>query len=491
MADEKLPSRSEDFAEWYNQLVVKAELADYAPVRGCMVVRPYGWALWENITAALDRRFKETGHVNAAFPTLIPMSFFEKEKEHVEGFSPELAVVTHGGGEKLEEPLVVRPTSETIIGYMYARWIKSYRDLPVLINQWGSVVRWELRTKLFLRTLEFYWQEGHTAHASEAEARQETLRMLDVYADFAINDAAVPVIKGVKSESEKFAGAVQSTSIEAMMGDKRALQSGTSHFFGQNFARAFEIQYLDQTNTLQYCWTTSWGLSTRMIGAIIMTHGDDQGLILPPALAPIQAVIVPIYKNDAEKAAVMPAAERAFAELKAAGIRLKMDDREEVTPGFKFNDWEMRGVPLRIEIGPKDVEKENVMLARRDAPGREGKSLVAQAHLASTCGRLLSEIQQSLLRRAAAFRDSNIHDPKTYDELKEVVQDGWAFSWWCGDATCEARVKEETKATTRCIPFDPSTTLGAQGRPFDQPGGGKCIVCGKKAAQKVYFARAY
>jgi len=479
MADEKLPTQQENFSEWYNQLVLKAELADYAPVRGCMVVRPYGWTLWENMQAGLDRRFKETGHVNAAFPTLIPMSFFEKEKEHVEGFSPELAVVTHGGGEKLEEPLVVRPTSETIIGYMYSKWIKSWRDLPVLINQWGSVLRWELRTKLFLRTAEFYWQEGHTAHATEQEAREETYRMLDVYADFAINDAAIPVIKGVKSESEKFAGALMSTSIEAMMGDKKALQSGTSHFFGQNFAKAFAIQYLDQNNTLQYCHTTSWGLSTRMIGALIMVHGDDQGLKLPPKIAPIQAVLVPIYKNLEEKSAVMEAANRLFAELKAAGIRIKMDDREEVTPGFKFNDWEMRGVPLRIEIGPKDVEKGQVALARRDLPGRAGKSFVSQTALARTAGLLLSEIQDSLLKAATAFRDANIHDPKDYQELKQVVEDGWAFSWWCGDKACEAKVKEDTKATTRCIPFE-------------QPGGsGTCIVCGKKAEKKVYFARAY
>ena len=477
MSEDKLPSRSENFSEWYNQIVQRAELADYAPVRGCMVVRPYGWALWENIQQALDRRFKETGHVNAAFPLFIPMSFLEKEKAHVEGFSPELAVVTIGGGEKLEEPLVVRPTSETMIGYMYAKWIKSYRDLPVLINQWGNVVRWELRTKLFLRTLEFYWQEGHTAHATAAEAEEETMRMLDVYADFAISDGAVPAIKGVKSEAEKFAGAVKSTSIEAMMGDTRALQAGTSHFLGQNFAKAFNIQYLDQSNQLQYVWTTSWGLSTRFIGAIIMTHGDDQGLILPPKLAPIQVVFVPIYKNDAEKSAVLPVVEQIKAEL--GQFRLKVDDREEVTPGFKFNDWEMRGVPLRVEVGPKDVEKGNVALARRDLPGREGKSFVPQADLAARVGRLLSEVQQSLLERAAAFRDANIHDPKDYAELQEVVQDGWAFSWWCGEDICETKVKEETKASTRCIPLE-------------QAGGsGKCIVCGKPANQKVYFARAY
>ncbi len=479
MAKEKLPSRKENFSDWYNQIVLKAELADYAPVRGCMVVRPYGWALWENIQGGLDRRFKETGHVNAAFPLLIPKSFLEKEKEHVEGFSPELAVVTIGGGNVLEEPLIVRPTSETIIGYMYAKWIKSYRDLPVLINQWGNVVRWELRTKLFLRTLEFYWQEGHTAHETAEEAQEETRRMLDVYADFAINDAAVPVIQGIKSENEKFAGAIQSTTIEAMMGDTRALQSGTSHFLGQNFAKAFDIQYLDRNNELQYVWTTSWGLSTRFVGAIIMTHGDDQGLILPPKVAPIQVVIVPIHRDEAQKSAVMPVVERVFAELKAAGIRLKVDDREQVSPGFKFNDWEMRGVPLRIEIGPKDVEKGSVALARRDIPGREGKSFVSQDGLAAAVAEMLTTIQAALLERATAFRNANIHDPKDYAELQEVVQDGWAFSWWCGDAACEAKVKEDTKASTRCIPYD-------------QPGGsGKCIVCGKDANKKVYFARAY
>src|SRR5512144_2600905 len=341
MSDEKLPSQSENFSEWYNQIVLRAELADYAPVRGCMVVRPYGWAVWENIQQALDRRFKATGHTNAAFPLLIPRSFLQKEKEHVEGFSPELAVVTIGGGETLEEPLVVRPTSETIIGSMYAKWIKSYRDLPVLINQWGNVVRWEMRTRLFLRTLEFYWQEGHTAHATSEEAVEETLRMLNIYADFAVNDAAVPVIPGRKSQAEKFAGAVNSYTIEAMMGDTRALQAGTSHNLGQNFAKAFDILYLDTQNTQQFCWTTSWGLSTRFVGAIIMTHGDDQGLVLPPRLAPIQIVIVPIFRDDAEKSQVMPVVERVFKELKAASIRVKMDGRDNVSSGFKFNDWEM------------------------------------------------------------------------------------------------------------------------------------------------------
>jgi prolyl-tRNA synthetase len=479
MADEKLPTRKENFAEWYNQLVLKADLADYAPVRGCMVVKPYGWALWENITAALDREFKATGHVNAAFPILIPLSFFEKEKEHVVGFAPELAVVTHGGGEKLEEPLVVRPTSETIIGHMYAKWIKSWRDLPVLINQWGSVLRWELRTKLFLRTAEFYWQEGHTAHATAEEAKEEMYRILDIYADFAINEAALPVIKGTKSDTERFAGAQITTSIEGMMQDKRALQSATSHYFGQNFAKAFEIQFVDQNNTLQFCETTSWGLSTRIIGAIIMTHGDDQGLVLPPRLAPIQAVIVPIFKTPEEKTKVMGVVDRIFKELKAAGIRLKMDDRDNVSSGFKFNDWEMRGVPVRIEIGPKDIEKGSVVLARRDKLGKEGRSFVPQADLSSAVSLLLSDIQASMLARATAYRDANIHEPKDYEDLKRIVADGWAFSYWCESNECETKVKEDTKATTRNIPFEQPKEEGA------------CIVCGKPSKRKVYFARAY
>ena len=477
MSDEKLPTRSENFSEWYNQVVLRAELADYAPVRGCMVVRPYGWALWENIQQSLDRRFKASGHVNAAFPLFIPMSFMEKEKEHVEGFSPELAVVTIGGGEKLEEPLVVRPTSETVIGYMYSKWIKSYRDLPVLINQWGNVVRWELRTRLFLRTLEFYWQEGHTAHATKEEAEEETRRMLDTYTRFAIDEAAVPVIPGRKSETEKFAGAVRSYSIEAMMGDTRALQAGTSHNLGQNFARAFDIQYLDQKNQLQYCWTTSWGLSTRFIGAIIMTHGDDQGLVLPPRLAPIQIVVVPIYRNDEEKSRVAPVVERLRHELGA--FRLHVDERSEVTPGFKFNDWELRGVPLRIEVGPKDVQREVVTLSRRDQPGREGKSTLPVEGLAGAATKLLDNIHSAMHKRAEAFRDEHIFDPKDYEEFKEVVQHGWAFSWWCGRAECEAEIKADTKATTRCIPLE-------------QPGGsGQCIHCGQPAAEKAYFARAY
>jgi prolyl-tRNA synthetase len=479
MAEEKLTPRAEDFSEWYNQLVIRADLADYAPVRGCMVVKPYGWALWENITSWLDAEFKKTGHVNAAFPTLIPLSFFEKEKEHVKGFAPELAIVTHGGGEELEEKLAVRPTSETIIGHMYSKWIKSWRDLPLLIVQWGSVLRWELRTKLFLRTAEFYWHEGHTAHASADEAKEEMYRILDIYERFCLEQAAIPVFKGTKSETEKFAGAHTTTSIEAMMWDKRALQSGTSHYFSTNFAKAFDIQFLDNNNTLQFAETTSWAISSRMIGAIIMVHGDDQGLVLPPRLAPIQAVIVPIYKNEADKSKVMEVADRIFMELKATGIRIKMDDRDNVSSGFKFNDWEMRGVPVRVEIGPKDVEKRSVALARRDRPGREGKSFVSQDNLASTVNGLLSEIQVRLLQRATEFRDANIHETTTYEELKEAVKDGWAFAYWCESRECEAKVKEETRATTRNIPFNQPAVEGT------------CVVCGKPSRRKVYFAKAY
>jgi prolyl-tRNA synthetase len=459
MAEEKLTTRAEDFSEWYNQLVLRSDLADYAPVRGCMVVKPYGWALWENITSWLDAEFKKTGHVNAAFPTLIPLSFFEKEKEHVEGFAPELAVVTHGGGVELEEKLAVRPTSETIIGHMYSKWVKSWRDLPILIVQWGSVLRWELRTKLFLRTAEFYWHEGHTAHASAEEAKEEMHRILDIYERFCLEEAAIPVIKGTKSETERFAGAHTTTSIEAMMWDKRALQSGTSHYFSTNFAKAFEIQFLNKENTLQFAETTSWAISSRIIGAMIMVHGDDQGLVLPPRLAPIQAVIVPIFKKEDEKASVMEVADRVFMELKAAGIRVKMDDRDNVSS--------------------KDVEKGSVALARRDKPGKEGKTFVSQTDLASTVAGLLTDIQASLLKRAAEYRDANIHEPKDYEDLKRIVTDGWAFSYWCESRECETRVKEDTKATTRNIPLN-------------QPEGeGTCIVCGKPSKRKVYFAKAY
>ena len=475
---EKVTPRSEDYSRWYTEVIQQAEMADYAPVRGCMVIRPYGFGLWENIQAALDKRFKETGHSNAYFPLFIPMSFLEKEQEHVEGFAPELAVVTVGGGQELEEPLVVRPTSETVIGHMYAQWIRSYRDLPILINQWNNVVRWEKRTRLFLRTTEFLWQEGHTAHATKEEAEEETLRMLDVYVEFAQNEAAIPVIPGRKSESERFHGAQRSYSIEAMMGDKRALQAGTSHYFGQNFAKAFDIEYLDRNNELQHCWTTSWGVSTRMIGGIIMVHGDDQGLRLPPRLAPIQVVIVPIWKSDEEKTRVLEAAQSIVDALQGS-VRLKLDDRDEVSPGFKFNDWEMRGVPLRVEIGPRDLAQGTVMLARRDMPGRPGKTSVPQEGLAEKVGEMLVTIQQSMYDSALAFLEENTHEPTDYDAFKEVVADGFARIWWCGNVECEAKIKEDTRASNRCIPLD-------------QPGGsGPCIVCGDESQEVAIFARAY
>ena len=402
------------------------------------------------------------------------------------GFSPELAVVTHGGGEELEEPLVIRPTSETIIGHAYAKWIQSYRDLPVLINQWNSVVRWELRTKLFLRTLEFFWQEGHTAHATAEEAEAETRQMLDVYTDLAVRDAAIPVIPGRKSAAERFAGADQTYSIEAMMGDGKALQSGTSHNLGQNFAKAFEIRYLDKNGQLQHCWTTSWGLSTRFIGAIIMVHGDDQGLILPPRLAPFQVVIVPIYKSDEERASVLENAQRLRKELIGTGVRVKVDEREGMSPGFKFNDWEMRGVPFRVELGPKDVAKNSVVLARRDRPGKEGKSFAPQQGIAGAVTQMLDEIQQALFDRALQFRKANTVEPHNYDEFKQAVENGFAYSFWCGSGECEENIKNETKATMRCIPLD--QTLGGT-MPAEKPA--KCIYCGSAAQERAIFARAY
>jgi len=473
-----LTPQSEDFSKWYTEIVQKADLADYSPVRGCMVIKPYGYTLWERIRDELDRRFKATGHVNAYFPLFIPMSFLEKEKDHVEGFSPELAIVTHGGGQKLEEPLAVRPTSETIIGHMYAKWIQSYRDLPVLINQWANVVRWEMRTRLFLRTTEFLWQEGHTAHATEQEAIEETLRMLDVYTDFAVNEAAIPVIPGRKSESEKFAGAVASYTIEAMMKDGKALQAGTSHFLGQNFAKAFEIQFLDENNELQYAWTTSWGVSTRMVGAVVMTHGDDQGLVLPPHLAPIQVVIVPIWRKETERGAVMEAAAKVEQQLKPS-IRVHLDRREGLSPGWKFNDWEMRGVPLRIELGPRDVAQGAVMVARRDMPGRSGKVQMSMEALETSIPDLLEQVQRAIYEKALAFRDAHIQDVETYEELKDAVETGFARAWWAGTSEDEARIKEEAKATIRCIPLD-------------QPGGhGRCIFSGRPATEVAIFGRAY
>ena len=479
MADKKLTPRSEDFNDWYNTVVQKADLADYGPVRGTMIVKPYGWAIWENIQHALDTRFKVTGVQNAGFPMFIPQSFLQKEAQHVEGFAPELAIVTHGGGQELAEPIVVRPTSETMIGHAYSNWIQSYRDLPMLINLWNSVVRWELRTKLFLRTLEFYWQEGHTAHATAEEAEARTLQMLDVYTDFAVNEAAVPVIRGLKSDMERFAGAERTYTIEAMMGDGKALQSGTSHNLGQNFSKAFDIDYLDPNNQLQHCWTTSFGLSTRFIGAIIMTHGDDNGLILPPRLAPYQTVIVPIYRKDDEKGSVMEAVTRIEQELLAVGVRVKVDDRENLSPGFKFNDWELRGVPTRIEIGPRDVQKNSVALARRDVPGRDGKQFVSQDGLVQTVQDLLVDVQQSLLDRATKFRDDNTHDVTTMDEFQEAIKTGFARVWWAGNDADETQVKEETKATIRCFPLE-------------QPdGNGTCFFTGEPANRVAIFGRAY
>jgi prolyl-tRNA synthetase len=480
MSSQVITPRSEDYSRWYTDVVQRTDLADYAPVRGCMIIKPYGYALWENIQHALDTRFKATGHQNAYFPLFIPESFLTKEKEHVEGFSPELAVVTIGGGEELQERLVVRPTSETIIGYSMAKWIQSYRDLPLLLNQWANVVRWEMRTRLFLRTMEFLWQEGHTAHATHDEAEEETLRMLDVYYDVYLNEAAIPGIKGRKSNQEKFAGALRSYSIEAMMGDKRALQACTSHNLGQNFARAFEIQYTDENNELQYVWTTSWGLSTRMIGAVIMVHGDDQGLRLPPRLAPIQVVIVPIGKNEEERAPVMQAAESLLAELKANGVRAKLDARFELSPGFKYNDWEMRGVPVRVEIGPKDVQNGTIVVARRDVAGKAGKQSVPRAGALEFLKGLLEDVQRGLLEQATAFRDANIHEiADDYGAFCEILKDGWAYTWFCGGAACEAKIKEDSQASSRNFPLD------------QERGKGKCIVCGAECTERALFAKAY
>jgi prolyl-tRNA synthetase len=476
---DKLVARADDFNEWYNMVVRRADLADYGPVRGTMIVKPYGWSLWENIQRALDTRFKATGVENAAFPMFIPMSYLAREAAHVEGFAPELAVVTHGGGEELSESLAVRPTSETLIGHTFARWIQSYRDLPMLINLWNSGVRWEMRTKLFLRTLEFYWQEGHTAHATAAEAEERTRQMLDIYTDFAVNEAAIPVIPGEKSELERFAGAERTFTIEAMMGDGRALQSATSHYFGQKFAKAFEIRYLTPENTLEHCWTTSWGLSTRFIGAIIMTHGDDNGLILPPSLAPYQVVIIPIYKDDTQKSAVLAVTARLQQEMAEAGLRLKVDLRENLTPGYKFNDWELRGVPLRVEIGPRDVEQNSVALARRDTPGREGKQFIPQTGLVEVVKARLEEIHAHLLAQATQFRDEHMVDVADYDGFKDAVRTGFARVSWAGSNEDEKRIQEETGATLRCFPLKQS----------EEPA--TCFYTGKVTGQVAIFARSY
>ncbi|MFN8474128.1 MAG: proline--tRNA ligase [Anaerolineae bacterium] len=487
MSVQKLPSHSEDFSEWYNEIIMRAELADTPPrvpeqLRGFMVLRPYGYGMWEQLQAALDGMFKATGHKNAYFPVLIPMSFISKEKEHVEGFRPELAVVTIGGGEELAEPLVVRPTSETVIGHMYAQWVRTYRDLPILINQWGSVLRWEKRTRAFLRTAEFLWQEGHTAHATAEEAEAETLQMLEIYRRAGEEWGAVPLLLGLKSDSEKFAGAVRTYTIESIMPDGRALQSGTSHNLGQNFAKAFEIQYQDRDNTLKYAWTTSWGLSWRMLGAVIGIHGDDQGLKLPPRLAPTQVVVVPIWKTEDEQAAVLGAAQRIIASL-PKDVRVHLDDRDGLTPGFKFNDWEMRGVPLRIEIGPKDVDKQQVVLARRDIPGKPGKEFVGWDALPTVVPERLDAIQSNLFDTARAKMQAMTRTVATYDEFKASIPEtggfGFVRAYWAGDAEDEALVKRETGATIRAFPFDQPT----------EPG--HCMLTGQETTRVAIFARAY
>jgi len=475
---EEITDQEDNFSQWYNQVVRKAELADYAPVRGCMIIRPYGYAIWENIQRLMDDRFKETGVVNAYFPLLIPRSFIAREAEHIEGFAPELAWVTRGGGEELEEPLAVRPTSETIIGHSYARWVQSYRDLPILINLWNNVMRWEKRTILFLRTTEFLWQEGHTAHRNIEEAEERTLMMLEVYRAFAEEDAAMPVIMGRKSENEKFAGALRTYAIEALMKDGKALQAGTSHNLGNNFAKSFDIQYLDADGQRKYCATTSWGASTRLIGGIIMVHGDDAGLILPPRLAPYQVVVVPIWRKDTEKTAVIETVERVQKMLKGK-VRVKVDLSEN-TPGWKFNEWELRGVPVRMEIGPRDVQNNSVVLVRRDNRVKEPVPLEA---LETRLPALLEEVQKALFQRAAEFRANNTYYTDSYEEFKEIIAEkrGFVRVKWAEDSAAELAIKEETKATLRVIPFD-------------QPEGGvqgKCFYTGKPATCEAIFARAY
>jgi len=470
--------QSQDFGRWYLDVVRRAELADYSPVKGCMVIRPYGYAIWELMQQALDRRFKATGHVNAYFPLFIPESLLMKESEHVEGFAPQVAWVTHGGSEELEERLAVRPTSETIIGTMYAKWVHSWRDLPILINQWANVVRWEKVTRLFLRTTEFLWQEGHTAHETAEEAEEETRRMLAVYKDFAETELAMPVIDGQKTESEKFAGADRTYSIEALMRDGRALQAGTSHNLGQNFAKVFEIKFQARDKSVQYVYGTSWGVSTRMIGGVIMTHGDDGGLILPPRIAPYQVVMIPILRGNSRET-VLARAKAIRDELVARGIRVHIDDRESQTPGWKYNEWEMRGVPLRLEIGPKDLEKSQVVLARRDT--RE-KSFVPMDGLPAHVEQMLNAIQQSLFERAVAFRTEHTSETDSYAVFKETMEGrpGFVVSPWCGSAQCEAEIKAETQATIRNIPFSSAPPIGKT-----------CLKCGGDAVVVAWFAKSY
>lgn len=472
----EITPQSENFSQWYLDVVRRAELADYTEVKGCMAIRPYGYAIWELIQQAFDKRFKATGHVNAYFPLFIPSGLLMKEKAHVEGFAPQVAWVTKGGDEELAEPLVVRPTSEVIVGTLYAKWVKSWRDLPVLINQWANVVRWEKVTRPFLRTTEFLWQEGHTAHETADEAQEETMKILALYKECCETELAMPVIDGQKSESEKFAGASRTYSIEALMRDGRALQAGTSHNLGQNFAQAFGIQFQGRDKSLQFAWTTSWGVSTRLIGGIIMTHGDDNGLILPPRVAPYQVVIVPIPRGNWQET-VLPKAQAIKASLEARGIRVMLDDRDAYTPGWKFAEWELRGVPLRIEIGPKDLEKSAVMVARRDT--RE-KASIPMEGLDAALAAKLDEIQQALYRRAKTFRETHTTRVSSYDEFKAAMEGrpGFVIAGWCGSSECEAQIKAETQATLRNIP------LGVEES-------GSCIKCGRPATAEAWFAKAY
>ena len=487
----QLTKRSENYSQWYNDLVVKADLAEQSAVRGCMVIKPYGYAIWEKMQRTLDDMFKETGHVNAYFPLLIPKSFLSREAEHVEGFAKECAVVTHyrlknaedGSGvvvdpaAKLEEELIIRPTSETIIWNTYKNWIHSYRDLPILCNQWANVFRWEMRTRMFLRTAEFLWQEGHTAHATKEEALVEAKKMLGVYADFAEKYMAVPVIKGVKTAHERFAGALETFTIEAMMQDGKALQSGTSHFLGQNFAKAFDVKFINKENKLDYVWATSWGVSTRLMGALIMTHSDDNGLVLPPHLAPIQVVIVPIYRKQEQLAMVSEKVAGIVEGLKAKGISLKYDDADNKRPGFKFADYELKGVPVRLVIGPKDLEENTAEVMRRDTLGKETVSLDG---IVDYVANLLEDIQNNIYTKARNFRDSHIFEANSYDEFKELIEKGgFVLAHWDGTTETEERVKEETKATIRCIPLDGDTTPGT------------CIFTGKPSERRVIFARNY
>ena len=472
----KITKRSADYSQWYIDIVTRAEMADYAPVKGCMVIRPWGYAIWERMVRALDDMFKETGHQNCYFPLMIPESFLKKEAEHVEGFAPECAVVTHGGGKLLEEPLVIRPTSETIIWAMYKKWIQSWRDLPLLYNQWANVVRWEMRTRLFLRTAEFLWQEGHTAHATAKEAIEETERMLHIYKTFAEQFMAMPVLTGRKSDAEKFAGAEATYTIEALMQDGKALQAGTSHYLAQNFAKAFDVQFQNRDGQLEYVYATSWGVSTRLVGALVMVHSDDAGLVLPPKLAPLQLVIVPILKADADNAGVLTAAYRV-AEPFGDSVRVRVDDRDNVSPGWKFNEWELKGVPLRIEIGPKDLEKGQVVLVRRDTGE---KVFLPQEEVTLRVPALLEEIQESLLKRARERLEAGCRQADTYEAFKATLEasGGFVFAPWCGSRECEKKVNEETKASIRLVPVDAEES-------------GVCMCCGKGPARRVPFARSY